>query len=505
MLVIYLVALSRMVFGNWLIANDAEEINTIKECLGNLVVQSAENMPIFMFYDNDMANYIPEITLPQLKYNCFENVNCSENYYYSNHVLLTENVRGASRIFEKYRTSNFYNFKFTPKGKFFIFSKEWTFLDETVKYFWNNSIINLVFVNATEVFTTYPYWNETNCGETLYYKRLGNCRSNIELHWERFPNNLKNCTLNAALFGKHIRMPYLDDTNLHSKRTGIFIEPLRLLISKYHLKINYIIPDDDKQLKKTLEGSKAFLKEMYGCVYDLLIVEPFRLARTAIHYEASEIIFFETNVWITPSPKQLSKITVLFSLFQLRLWLLWLFTLITVAVLIWGITKYELIESFSIVCSISIGISVPRLPKSGKCLLLFYLIYSLHVTYFFQGKLSSVLTKPNYEQPINSFERLAYSNLHIVFYYELNMQTLQNSYNPFASLLLNKSLLYEANSYNPAELVFRNENYSSTAFAHYSDISEAHKQKVQWGNVVINNYFKILVVLANFFSGYNSV
>lgn len=482
MLTCILLFLTKMVQANLFISQETNDW-LIERCIEKICENSFEKSPVLAIFDNyNKMDYHPRLENAQINYNFEQDINWKDRFHYFNHLILVDDVRNIAGIFEKYRASPMFNPIYSPRGKVLIHSKTFTHFDETVKYFWDNNFIDLMFINGTDVFTTYPYWPETKCGKEVFYKHLGNCRNGFQSTWEPFPSNLNDCVINAATFGKHIQMPFLDDTNLLSERTGILIQPLRLAMSKYQLKINYIVPDDGLQLQKTIKGSPYFYDSLYKeRLYDLLVVEVFRLDNTIGLFECSEIIFFEPNVWMTPKPKELSKLKVIFNVFAPSLWLCLLLVLLLVTTLLRSSTDRNLSESFLLIYSITIGTCAYNLPNNFKSRLLFsfYLLFSLHIIFFFQSKLSSVLTSPNRELPINNFERLAHSNLHLIFYYNINLQTLKRSYNPYVSLLANKSMLFEADVYNPPEVVLTHDNYSANSFQHFTNLTEAHKKRVR--------------------------
>lgn len=454
----------------------------IKECLEKICKNAFDEGPFFVISDSDrMLDYSPKLDSAQIIYS-FEQVALWKNhFYFSNHLILVEDVRDIEEIFEKYRASPMFNPIHSPRGKVLILAKKFAHFEETVKYFWDNNFIDLMFINGTDVLTTYPYWPETKCGKTVFYKHVGNCTKDLQTIWEPFPKHLNDCVLNAASFGKHVSMPYLDDTTLFTEKPGILIYPLRLAASKYNLNVNYIVPNEELQLRKITHETTYFVDHLYKeRIYDLLLAQIFRLNDTIGVYECSEIIFFEGSVWLTPKPKELSKLKVIFKLFELSLWLSLLVVLLLVTIILRAISNRNLSESLLTIYGITIGTCAYNLPSNFKsrCLLCFYLLFSLHVTFFFQSKLSSVLTSPNYELPINSFERLAHSNLHLYFYYDINFNTLKHSYNPYVSLLAKKSILMGPENYNPPEVVLTHSNYSANSYAHYSNFTRAHKQRV---------------------------
>lgn len=466
--------------------HDSTEL--IRNCIAKIIDKSFDDKPIFYINNRQMSDYVPQLSeWRQLHYDFDEVQQWNESYYYVNHVIIGKSQSDIRELYDKYRNTTLYNEKRTGKGRAILYSLD---NDEenvgiTIKHFWNNYFSNLLIVNETGIYYVYPYWKDTFCGGTIRYKYFGSCKEMddfVVVNWETYPRNLTNCTLNAVTFGLHIKMPYLDDTNLDDPiTTGILNQPIRRLIKRYNLHVNYIVPDENAQNTYPQIGTTYLLSEMYESrIYDLIVVEPFRLPQTGFYYESSEIIFFERKVWISPRPKQLSKITVLLHLFKFSLWIGWLVVLIVITILTWIIMKTQFVDTFLQIYSIAIGTatSISPITDSAKFLIIFYMIYAFHIIYFFQGQLSSVLTSPAYELPVNSFERLAQSNLTIVFYYKVNRDTFRSSLNSYVQSMNNRTILLFTDDYNPAEYVLTHDNYSSSVFAHNSNITEAHKKQV---------------------------
>lgn len=503
--------------GNILTYNH-DGIELIRKCIESIMWKSFDDTPILYICDDQMGDYIPILNdWRQLTYN-FNVINeWNESYYYVNHVIMGKTYRSIREMYDKYLNTSLYNKKYTGKGRAIIYTldNDEDNLELTIKHFWSNYFSNLLLINDTGgIHYVNPYWKETFCGSIVSYKYQGTCNRVDDIDkviWETYPRNLTNCTLNAITFGLHIKMPYLDDTNLESSTTGILNQPIRSLIKRYNLRVNYIVANEHDQNTYPQIGTPYLLKELYDSkIYDLIVVEPFRLPHTNYYYESSQIIFFERKVWISPRPRQLSKITVLTRLFEINLWICWLIVLILVTILTWFIMRTKFIDTFMQIYSIAIGTSILLIPVtySAKLLIMFYMIYAFHIIYFFQGQLSSLLTSPAYELPINSFERLAKSNLTIVFYYKLNRDTFRNSLNSYVQSMNNRTILLYTDTYDPAEYVLTHDNYTSSAFAHNSNITEAHKKQVRLviepkkkAYLMISVFFIVIVILARIFCG----
>lgn len=479
------------------------EIETTKTCIEQIAIKSFHNDVLLIINDAETIDYVPYnfYNNSRIIYDFLYDYNLTYGHYYFNHIIFAKDSRTLIERFIRYRTSALYHSIYTPKGRFILYVKDWSNIENVIRFLWNNYIINVMIVHNLTIYSTYPYWEKSMCGLHVLYKSIGSCDNVVNITWETYPKNLNNCKMSAIIFGTHIQMPYLDNDNVHDEKTGVLIQPLRLLTSRYKLSVNYIIPNDSMQTR-WVESSNVTYDDLYNGEYDLQVCFPFQLFENAERYEISDIMFIEKKVWIVPKPKQLNKLWMIGRLFNWNLWLLWFITFLIITFAYWIMliikmkgnnVNYQL--AFITVYRISLGIGAPNLPHntSTRLLMMAYILYSFHVVFYFQGKLSSVLTSPNYEEPINNYERLARSNLKIAFYYHFNLNTLKYSFNRYAKILAKKSFLHSNISYNPPDLVLRNDIYASTAFAHNSNITDAHKTQVSTKTIcsTCNNFSKL--------------
>lgn len=465
------------------------ENDSIRECFAQLSERSFNNGgPILYIVDEYSEEKIAFTPVPRLIFNFHENINWY-HYYYLNHIVIAENLDVAVQKVEAYKNTSLYNAKFTPKGRFLIFTDSLDGLEETFKYLWSVYLINVLIVHRSDIFTSYPFWKQNKCTQSVTVKKIGTCQ-HFQLRFEQYPRYLRNCTLKAAILGKHIKLPFVDDDTVFDEHPGILIEPLRLLTTKYGLNVDYVIQNEHAQDTYPVEGTRFFSKQMYEGEMDLIVPEPFRLSPTYTVYESSNIVFFETKSWITRKPRKLSNVTVIVSLFTYPVWvtvLLVMLGMMLVTKMMMTRQESELIVVWLLVYGVTLGISISKIPKLGffRFVLVFYFIYAFHVIYFFQGKLSSVLTSPNYEPAITNLEELADSNLTIIFLYDINRKLLHDSSHPAAGRLFNKSILRRG-VFNPAELVLGNSSVAISAFSHDIDITKAYRQQVCFSFVLIS-------------------
>ncbi|KAK5638336.1 hypothetical protein RI129_012631 [Pyrocoelia pectoralis] len=147
---------------------------------------------------------------------------------------------------------------------------------------------------------------------------------------------------------------------------------------------------------------------------------PFRESR---YYVMTEPLVRMDVLWLVPKAKQISNMNVCLYVFKYDVWIAtsvvficgWL-TWFLILSRNGGFTFDKLCISFLNVWSLTIcGNVVSQLPRSLalRILLLFYLIYVIHIQCAFTSDMSTVLTTPRYDFQIRNLKELADSQLPI--------------------------------------------------------------------------------------------
>lgn len=159
--------------------------------------------------------------------------------------------------------------------------------------------------------------------------------------------------------------------------------------------------------------------------------------------------------------------------------LTYLFLLLAISTIWYVVAKekneknYFLFSSSFLAIQIALNAGITLL----KLFLSTHLIFSLHMIYFFQGRMSSVLTVPQFERKIESLEQLLESQQTILMPDFLKEKFLTSS-NPLARITYEKTESLTNTVTDRLELVLRNNLLPSNIFT--SSLDDASKLLIDW-------------------------
>lgn len=297
-----------------------------------------------------------------------------------------------------------------PRRRYLIFMEDDEDIEEVVRFLKERFIIRLIIIvvhNATD-FTAYR--NVDICKEPSYVIENCNC-NNITIHLP-FLNlkskSLKGCsikivTLPLALSDKFVGY------SPKNRNSGITIRPMIFLKHMFGARVSIIVPNRKDQI--ILGNPYNDLNRFDG---DVLACSASNLHQTYKYFELSQSIFTEPNVWLMEKPKPLNNIQVILHIWNYRRLLLYLTCFIVTVMVDRLFQKFlpsfntTLGKSIMYFLQLSFGSCVRHLPihNSKRLFLTSYLIFSFYMTLGFQSQLSSVLTVPLEQKPMNSIQEL---------------------------------------------------------------------------------------------------
>lgn len=373
--------------------------------------------------------------------------------YYSNHqmnyILLTDNINTLKVIMQKLQ----FNQNDSNLKTCLLFMRSVSSYDDIFTYLWKKSIHNIILAVETEntikLYTSYPFDSFSRCGQRVIIRQIGNC-SNIQHYaFPKYPTNFIGCNITYQLAANMAPKLIMDMNN--GTATGLLIEPAYLLTHYYNLNVTYQnlnIAGFDQV--KMLPSEK--LEQLNICTENstLLTVWPL-LIGTPKNCELTNIAYSEEKCWFLLKPNKMSNIKIITSIFGNKIWICIIAAYIVFSTTLIFFYKYKqnIYHKYAILFDIfklTIGISVTVLPKSFtlRILLFFYMYYSTHVNYFFQGGLSSVLTTPIYEKGINTVEELADSDYIPIVASYLNKDAFKVINNSAAMKIYNKTVIFDS-------------------------------------------------------------
>lgn len=441
----------------------------LRKCLENLIRKEfAADATLVFLVDNPEFDCFtadnPQISIKQPQI-----VKNADGY-----VILTKNVT-VIQLFQK-------KFASIPnKYIFFLFEH---FQPEDV--FLNaRNIHEIYLVEAASDFlnlhASFPLWYENECGRFNRPEYIGVCDDisvrNIDLN---------KCKATAALFSLHLPLPYMGDP--FSDQPGVLVHPLKLFSQKYGINISYEAQPSEKEEDFVKRGMAALLDDLESGRFDVIVCEPYRFAFTYKTVATTDIVFFNPHVWILPKPNKKPNFEVIVSIFAQTTWLL-IFAVLPVMITVWYVTArlddQKQFQDFGrcvleiYVLNFTIGLTHVPTSKKLRTLLILYILYSFHLSYFFQGKLSGVLTAPNYEKRVTNLQQLVDSQLTTIVFYN-NIESIKEMNTTLARKFADKTkvIAEEGGGINRPQYVIEHGDVALTAFAADLNMTDAYRRQV---------------------------
>ncbi|KAF5276952.1 hypothetical protein FQR65_LT16116 [Abscondita terminalis] len=328
--------------------------------------------------------------------------NYETNFVMQANTILTMKHLLRTLIYDKSRTS-----ENVRMGRFLIITR----LKDTRELFWlmwSYRITHVVVIYYDEdeiedliIQTANPYWSENKCGSVVNKIQLYTCNTNDVITFPKIIRKYTQCTFLLGWVG--------DLEVLKSKhRFGSVIQSLvTQIISILHANLSIQAVDKEKHRILGVEYKYYFVTVIFNAqTY---------YTRTKVYFR-DDIIWFGTQAEKSPN--------TFFIPFNTETWVL-IFVVFVVVLIIWwqGLLlqncnncKYQIFfQSFSQIASLLFGVSIPIIPKLVclKILILFYMIYVIHIQTAYTSDMINNLVVPSYEHVINNIYDLANSDLPI--------------------------------------------------------------------------------------------
>lgn len=202
----------------------------------------------------------------------------------------------------------------------------------------------------------------------------------------------------------------------------------------------------------------------------------------------SDIVFYNSHLWIVPKPDKKPNFKVLMTIFQLDTWIL-IFIIFLLIILIWyKIAQLDNDKTFSNInrcvfdiymLSFSLGLTI--VPKSFKLntIMLIYILYTFHLNYFYQGKLSGVLTSPSYDSRILNLQQLADSKLKVLVIYH-NLETIKKANSSLAEKIALKTFVFSEKDkiINRPQYVMKNRTVALATLSGDLNLTDSYKKEI---------------------------
>lgn len=455
---------------SWL-KNIDETETAVRDCLSRIIETTFdESSPLmFVYQREDLNRFVPaRLKNERALWNTQDDVKQTQsNRIYRDFVLLTDDFEATLGSF---RNSSLWDVS-NVRGKCVVVAFGRCDKETLFEHFWREQIVDVLLVVVEEdlnVYFAYPYTKRNNCGKNVELQLFRACAVNMT--FPKFPSYLKDCQMSLSLLSRNIAPPYIDVR--FGKRRGLFLEPLYLMRNKFGIEINFLDIPDDVQANLIHQAGQIWLAERINSGRITFFVgKIYRYSFYENDFDFSDVVYFDSNIWIVPKPKLMSKANMLIGVFSGTMWLLCVVAFLLTMLLWMVICEYKkekhsrnIVENCLTFLELTFATNV-TVTRSNvlRLLLLFYLFFCLHVNNFFQGQLSSVLTVPQYEEKIDSLEKLALSNLVTLIPFA-DMKVLKDSAIPVAQLLYNKSISSYELFPERMEKLLENDSLASNGF-----------------------------------------
>lgn len=214
-------------------------------------------------------------------------------------------------------------------------------------------------------------------------------------------------------------LPYPINNSTDGKSLGLWVKPYKTVFDHLNLMTDHDCLNISLQIAWLSNDRHMFFYLSSG-YSDMYAAAGTRNDSWDNSVECSHIFFIDPGFWVVPVPKQIPRVAIFFHAFNLYIWLILLATTTFVSLIVYTmsvVARDPLFSKFEIALkqtfSISLSMTSHIWPKSFSVsfILIMYVVYSLHITSMYQGRISSILTKPLYEKGISSLEELIDSGL----------------------------------------------------------------------------------------------
>lgn len=342
-------------------------------------------------------------------------------------------------------------------------------------YFFALNIFKLIIIDPFDQdCTTYSYDPVNNVNKL---KRLNDVNRLTYRTVFNYLYDMKNITALTHIFPTFISPPYLSMKG--GQPVGLILNPLNLWMKQYNVTVKYSTTKDE-QMKDGISYLNVF--EHIEKINEIIAVYPTRLYQE-INETATRSLFSHSYVWVIPKAKKLSNTTVLTLTFTKNVWIYIVVTVLVYTIFWYFINKYnkqyediKIDSAFLDTLRLTLCSGVPRPPYSNvsRLCLVSFLMFSFNVNNIFQGKYSSFLTVPQYEDKIDDEEKLALSNLQpvVLTFYKKLIMSWNNKYAP---LLLKKSIFSD-------KAIIRNLNLYKNMSIAYACLEYGYEPSVKLEN-----------------------
>lgn len=358
----------------------------------------ADNTIFFIFTEELNVNLT--ITQSIIMFNVtkrFEEFGSEYEHKKINYFLIVRNEENLEFIIKKLILNQNYN----TKQKHLIFVEEDLDAEGIKRCFelmWQHDIYNIAVTTKgnTNVSTWYPYQRESNCGKNIIIETNAIAPFN-----DKIPKIFTNCKIKLS-WKEHSLLT----TNPRKTVLGFSNQMLLLignksgLIMEFEQEENQLIYKELYNRTQTVELAEYVIKNKIDIIADMYAVAVSKYVDKQLEMSTSCVLF--RSLWLLPRKQPLPPFKAFLSALTIDEYLLILFTFLAFMIAYRFLTNsyFDAIRIFLLQPSHSTTNSITKL------LLIFGLIFTIHVNFLYSSQLIRVLCRPVYPVSYRTLEEV---------------------------------------------------------------------------------------------------
>lgn len=329
-------------------------------------------------------------------------------FLYSYVLICLHNENTAISFFKSLKEKRM----FKNNVKYFLILEETNNISSLYQQTFHEDVLNLYVMNKKENIIYYAdYFHKFNkCGKAvdITTEKANINKHNLTSWFSERQVNMEHCKYSMYYMNTIYSPPILGQNT--SKSHGLGEYPFLLLSEYKKLQFSFVVVDEIEQ------------KRLQGNTYEKLFEEILNRNGTDITmytntqnddaelFEISKIYFQDDYLWVAPLPKMLPTYIAFISVYSHFVWFL-----IFLAMMAFTITYSFLQKSqmnlgsmYFYVIALTFNYTQRFNPICSRLrmLLILYIFFSFNVCYIYVGFMSSLLTKPNFEEAIRTVQGL---------------------------------------------------------------------------------------------------
>ncbi|KAF5302069.1 hypothetical protein FQR65_LT08619 [Abscondita terminalis] len=299
-----------------------------------------------------------------------------------------------------------FQFRENTRGRFIVITQEKN-ISQVFLLMWDIFAINSVVLYYDDadknkdlmIYTSNLFSFQNNCGKVVNKIDAESCDSDVII---RFPKVIKNFGGCPFWFGANNREHALNKINP-------FVYTLNSTLTEIKLMLNITILDT--YVTAGIHNEIKYTERHYFGSF---------LFQWDTADDRTAIFFYDDMLWFGTKAEQ--RLNTFFTPFFMETWILMVAVFVSVVVIWWRglvLEKFNnnqlqaLFQSFSETSSLLFGVGISVLPKlvSLKILILFYLIYVIHIQTAYTSDMINTLVVPQYEHVVSNVYDLMESGI----------------------------------------------------------------------------------------------